>query len=49
MSVKGARRTHISLVVLAIMLAAILVTAGADAACAQRLRSASRTRLPWAE
>ncbi len=35
MSVKGACRTHISLVVLAIMLAAILVTAGADAACAQ--------------
>src|SRR5260370_41501687 len=33
MSVKGACRTHISLVVLAIMLAAILVTA--DAACAQ--------------
>jgi hypothetical protein len=35
MSVKGACRTHISLVVLAIMLAAILVAAGADAACAQ--------------
>jgi nickel/cobalt exporter len=35
MSVKGACRTHISLVVLAIMLAAILVTAGVDAACAQ--------------
>jgi nickel/cobalt exporter len=35
MSVKGACRTHISLVVLAIILAAILGTAGVDAACAQ--------------
>ncbi len=35
MPVKGVCRARISLLVLAIMLAAILVTAGADAACAQ--------------
>jgi hypothetical protein len=35
MSVKGACRAHNSLLVLAIMLAAIVVTAGADTACAQ--------------
>jgi hypothetical protein len=49
MSVKGARRTHISLVVQAIMLAAILVTAGADAACAQAASFGEPHRLPWAE
>ena len=35
MPLKGVCRARISLLVLAIMLAAILVTAGADAACAQ--------------
>jgi hypothetical protein len=49
MPVKGVCRARISLLVLAIMLAAILVTAGADAACAQTASFGEPHPPAWAE